>query len=147
MLMAEPGLKLSFPGSSASKEFACNAGDPSSIQGSGRSAGKGIGYPLQYSWASLVTQLVKYPPPMQETWVQSLAWEDSPGEGNSYPLQDSREQLPIPGFWPREFHGVAKSWTQLSYLFRRRQWHPTLVLLPGKSHGRRSLMGCSPWGR
>ena len=46
----------------------------------------------------------------------------SPGEGNSYPLQDSREQLPIPGFWPREFHelivhGVAKSWTQLSYLF------------------------------
>ena len=32
-------------------------------------------------------------------------------------------------------------------LIRRRQWHPTPVLLPGKSHGRRSLVGCSPWGR
>ena len=32
-------------------------------------------------------------------------------------------------------------------LSRRRQWHPTPVLLPGKSHGRRSLVGCSPWGR
>ena len=82
---------LDFPDSSAGKECTCNAGDPGSIPGLGRSPGKGIGYPLQYSWASLVTQLVKYPPPMQETWVQSLACEDSPGEGNSYPLQDSRE--------------------------------------------------------
>ena len=46
------------------------------MPGSGRSAGKGIRYPLQYSWASLVTQVVKYLPAMQETWVQSLAWED-----------------------------------------------------------------------
>ena len=58
-----------FPGSSVGKESACNAGDPSSIPGSGRSAGKGIGYPLQYSWASLVAQLIKNPPAMQETWV------------------------------------------------------------------------------
>ena len=46
------------------------------ITGSGRSAGGGIGYPLWYSWALLVVQLVKNPPAMQETWVQSLGWED-----------------------------------------------------------------------
>ena len=62
---------LGFPDSSAGKESACNAGDPSSIPGSGRSPGKGIGYPLQYSWASLVAQMVKNPPAVQETWVQS----------------------------------------------------------------------------
>ena len=67
---------LGFPDSSVGKESACNAGDPSSIPGSGRSAGEGIGYPLQYSWASLVAQLVKNPPAMQEIWVQSLGWED-----------------------------------------------------------------------
>ena len=60
---------MSFPGSSAGKESACNAGDPSSIPGSGRSAGERIGYPLQDSWASLVAQLVKNPPAMWETWV------------------------------------------------------------------------------
>ena len=44
---------------------------------------------------------------------------------------------------------VAKSWTQLSdfHFLLRKQWHPTPVLLPGKSHGWRSLVGCSPWGR
>ena len=46
-----------------------------SIPGSGRSAEEGVGYPLQYSWASLVAQLVKNPPAMWETWVQSLGWE------------------------------------------------------------------------
>ena len=58
-----------FRGSSAGKESVCNAGDPSLIPGSGRSPGEGIGYPLQYSWASLVAQMVKNPPAMQETWV------------------------------------------------------------------------------
>ena len=58
-----------FPDSSVGKESTCNAGDPGSIPGSGRSPGEGIGYPLQYSWASLVAQLVKNPPAMQETWV------------------------------------------------------------------------------
>ena len=57
------------PGSSAGKESSCIAGDPGSIPGSGRSPGEGIGYPLQYSWASLVTQMVKNPPAMQEAWV------------------------------------------------------------------------------
>ena len=55
--------------SSVGKESNCNTGDPGSIPGSGRSPGEGIGYPLQYSWASLVAQLVKNPPAIQETWV------------------------------------------------------------------------------
>ena len=65
---------------SAGKESACNAGDSSSISGSGRSPREGIGYPLQYSWASLVAQMVKNPPALQETWVRSLGWEDPPLE-------------------------------------------------------------------
>ena len=56
-----------FLGSSAGKESACHAGDPSSIAGSERSLVKGIGYPLQYSWASLVVQRVNNSPAMQET--------------------------------------------------------------------------------
>ena len=67
---------MGFPGSSAGKESACNAGDSSLIPGSGRSAGEGIGYPLQCSWASLVAQLVKNPPAKEEIWVQILGWED-----------------------------------------------------------------------
>ena len=46
------------------------------IPGSARSAGEGIGYPLQYSWASFMAQVVKSPPAMQESWVLSLGWED-----------------------------------------------------------------------
>ena len=55
--------------SSVGKESACDAGDPGSISGSGRSAGEGIGYPLQYSWASLVAQRVGNLQAMLETWV------------------------------------------------------------------------------
>ena len=77
---------VGFPGSSAGKESACDTGNPGSISESGRSPGEGVGYPLQYSWASLVAQLVKNLPAMWETWVQSLSWEDSPGEGKGYPL-------------------------------------------------------------
>ena len=69
-------LLVGFPDGSAGKESPCNTGDPSLIPGSGRSTGEGIGYPLQYSWASLVAQLVKNPPAMWETWVQSLGWEE-----------------------------------------------------------------------
>ena len=60
---------MDFPGSSAGQESTCNAGEPSSVPGSGRLPGEGVGYPLQYSWASLVAQAVKNPPAMQETWV------------------------------------------------------------------------------
>ena len=55
--------------SSVGKESACNAGEPGSIPGLGSSPGEGIGYLHQYSWASLVAQLVKNPPAMLETWV------------------------------------------------------------------------------
>ena len=58
-----------FPGSSAGKESACNAGDSGSIPGSGSSPGEGIGYPLQNSWVSLVAQMAKNPPAMRKTWV------------------------------------------------------------------------------
>ena len=70
------------------------------IPGSGRSAGEGMGYPLQYSWASLVAQLVKNLPVMRETWVRSLGWKD--------PLEKGR--LPAPLFWPGEFHGLYTPW-------------------------------------
>ena len=62
--------------SSVGEESACNAGDPGLIPGSWRSPRKGIGDPLQYSWASLMVQLVRNPPATWEAWVQSLGWED-----------------------------------------------------------------------
>ena len=72
-----------FPGSLVGKESTCNAGDPSLTPGSGRSAGEGIGHPLQYSWTSLVAQLVKNLPAMWETWVRSLSWEDPLEKGKA----------------------------------------------------------------
>ena len=74
-----------FPHSSVGKESACDSGDPSSIPGLGRSVGEGIGYPLQYSWASLVAQLVKNLPAMWETWFNPWV-ERSPGKGKGYPF-------------------------------------------------------------
>jgi len=99
-----------FPDSSVGKESACNAGDPHSIPGSGRSAEEGIGYPLRYCWASLVAQLIKNPPAMQETWVQSLGWEDPLEKGKGYPLQYSGLENSMNCI----VHGVAKSQTRLS---------------------------------
>ena len=88
---------MGFPDSSVGKESTYNARDPGLIPGPGRSAGEGIGYSLQYSWASLVTQLVKNPPAVQETWsdpwVGKIPWR--------------RERLPTLVFWPREFHGQS----------------------------------------
>ena len=73
----------SFLDSSVDKESACNAGHPGSIPGLGRSAGEGIGYPLQYSWVSLVAQLVKNEPAVWETCVRSLGWEDPLEKGKA----------------------------------------------------------------
>ena len=146
---------LGFPDSSVGKESTRNAGDPGSIPGLERSTVEGIGYPLQYSWASLVAQLVKNLLAMQETWVQSRGWED--------PWR--RERLPTPVFWPGEFHGLYSPWgckelniterLSLSYFPRfdhwvrkicwRREWLPTPVEFPGEFHGQRSLVGYSPW--
>ena len=69
--------------SSVGKESTCNERDPNSIPEWGRSTGEGIGYPLQYSWASLVAQLVKNPSAMWETWVRSLGWEDTLQKGKA----------------------------------------------------------------
>ena len=79
-------LSSSFPGSSAGKESACSAGDPSSVPGSGRSAGEGIGYPLQYFWVSLAAQLLNNLPAMWETWILFLGWVDPLEKGKAiYP--------------------------------------------------------------
>ena len=74
---------MGFPDSSVGKESTCNAGDPGLIPGLRRSAGESIGYPLQYSWASLVAQVVKNLPAMWETWVQSLGWKDPLEKGKA----------------------------------------------------------------
>ena len=102
---------MGLPGCSAGKESSCDAGDPSLIPELGSYPGIMIGYPLQYSWASLMAQKVKTTPAMQETWVQSLSWE----------VPWRRAWEPTPVFLPGEFHGqrslvhgVAKSRTGLS---------------------------------
>ena len=87
--------------SSVGKESLCNAGDPVSIPGLGRSDGEGTGYPLQCSWASLVAQLVKSPPAMEKPWVRSLGWEDIPWR---------KERLPTQVILPEEFHGLYSPW-------------------------------------
>ena len=74
---------MGFSDSSVGKESACNAREPGSTPGSRRTPGEGIGYPLQYSWASLVAQLVKDPPAVREAWVQSLGWEDPLEKGKA----------------------------------------------------------------
>ena len=91
-----------FPNSSLDKEPTCSAEDPSLIPRSGRYPEEGIGNPLQYSWASLVAQLVKNLPAMQR-----------PGEDVGK-IPQRREKLPTPVLWPGEFHGVTTSQTQLS---------------------------------
>ena len=101
---------MSFPHSSVGKESACNAGGPGLIPGLGRSAGEGIGYPLQYSWASLVAQPVKNPPAMWETWVRSLGQEGPLEKGKATPSSILAWRMP----WSVIVHGVTKSRTQMS---------------------------------
>ena len=88
-----------FPGSLVGKESACNAGDPGSVPGSGRSSGEGVGYPLQYSYASLWLSWYRICPqcgrPGFYPWVGKISWR--------------REWLPPPRFWPGEFHGLGAS--------------------------------------
>ena len=80
------------------------------IPGSGISPGEGIGYPLQYSWASLMTQTVKNPPAVRETWVQSLDWEDPLEEGKATHSSILAWRLPTDRVaWQATVHGVTKS--------------------------------------
>ena len=127
---SRPQIKdMGFPGSSAGKKKKKkNAGDPSSILGSGRSAREGIGYLLQYSWASLVAQLVRIHLPCRtpgfNPWVGKIPWR--------------REWLPTPVFWPGEFHGLYSPWgrkelntsEQLSLHFKDCFWTISVYTIP-----------------
>ena len=113
---------LGFPDSSVGKESACNAEDPGLIPGSGRSPGDGIGYPLQYSWASLVAQLVKNPSAMRETWVWSLVWEEPLEKGKATHSSILAWRIP----WTT-VHGVEKSWTRPSDFHLHCWWECKLV--------------------
>ena len=95
-----------FPDSSDGKESTCNAGDPGSSPGSGTPPGEGIGYPLQYSWASLVAQLVKNLPETWETQVRTLGWEDPLEKGKA-----THSSIPA---WTIPWTVHAKSQTRLS---------------------------------
>ena len=106
---------LGLPWCSIDRESACNAGDPGSIPGSGRSSGRGHGNTLQYSWASLVAQIIKNLPAMQESCVQSLGWEDPLEEGMATHSSTLAQRIPKDrGAWQAKIHRVTKSQTQLS---------------------------------
>ena len=138
-----------FPHSSVGKESACNAGDRGWIPGSGRPTEEGIGYPLQYTWSSLVAQ------------KESAGKAGDPGlilELGGIPWR--RERLSTPVFQPGKFHGLYSPWghkesdtsERLSLSLSivkipwRRKWQPNPVLFSGKYHGQRSLTGYSSWG-
>ena len=108
-------LEKGFPDSSVGEESACCAGNPSSISGSGRSPGEEIGYPLQYSWASLVAQMAKNPPAMGETWVQSLGHKDPLEKEMATHTSVLAWRIPIARrTWQAMVHRVAKSQTRLN---------------------------------
>ena len=84
------------------KESACNARDPGSTPGLGRSSGEWIGYPLQYSLASLVAQLVMNLPAIWESWVQSLGWEDPLEKGKATHSSILAWRIPWTSPWGRK---------------------------------------------
>ena len=88
------------PDSSVGKESACNVGDPGLIPGLERSAGEGMGYPRQYSWASLWFSWwrihLQCGRPGLNPWIGKIPWR--------------RERLSTPVFWPGEFHGLYSRW-------------------------------------
>ena len=162
----------SFPGNSGGKESACNVGDPGLIPGSGRSPGEGNGYQLGYSclensmdgrsWWPTVHRVAK-----NQTWLSEfhLVTEQqqqnkdlSQVRGMTVKKMKIVKRFLSMGLGLRKVCGLpTDAGTYLLVFvvcennhkygdFWRRQWHPTPVLLPGKSHGWRSLVGCSPWG-
>ena len=142
----------SFPGSSAGKESACNAGQPTWVPGWGRSPGEGIGSPLQYSWASLVAQLVENLPAMLEAWVGKIP----AGGGHGNPLQYSCLEKPHgQRAWWAAVHEVTKGWTRRAT--KHSTAHGTCPTNQNRhwslsSEYRRSLtnqnrLDCRNWGR
>ena len=103
-------IERGFPDSSIGKESVYNAGDHGSIPGSGGSTGEGIGYPLKYSWASLVAQLVKKSTCNAEDLGLIPGLGRAPGEEKVYPLQYSGLENAMECI----VHGIAKSRTRLS---------------------------------
>ena len=98
-----------FPNNSTDKESAYTARDPNLIPGLERSPGEGIGYSLQFSWASLVAQMAKNPPAMPESWVQSLGWEDPPEKGMATHSSILAWRIPKDrGAWRATVHRVSK---------------------------------------
>ena len=148
---------MGFPESIVGKEFTCNAGDPGSIPGSGRSSGERLGNPFQYSWASLVAQLVKNLHTMWETCVWSLDWEDSPGEGKGstpifpegeYPLQYSglENSMDCISPWVCKESGTTK-WLSFSHV-NGLAGFPSIGSYSFPSHGSEAVLsvesqGCS----
>ena len=104
---------MGFPDSSVGTQSACDAGDPGLIPRLGRSAGEGIGYPLQYIWVSLVSQLVKNLIAMWETSVWSLSWADHLEKGTATHFSVLAWRIP----WTVIVQGVAKNQTWLSNLW------------------------------
>ena len=104
---------MGFFGSSAGKESACNAGDPVSIPGSGRFAGEGIGYLLQYSWASLMAQPVKNLPAIWESWAQYLGREDLLKKGMATHSSIRAWRIPWTIPWG---HRVRRNWATTTFI-------------------------------
>ena len=107
---------------SVGKESTCSEGDPSSIPWLGRSAGEGMGYTLQHTWASLVAQLVKNPPAMQETWVQSLGWEDPLEKEKATHSSILAWRIP----WTVLSMGsqrVGHNWATFTFIFIFKRWY------------------------
>jgi len=125
----------------------CNAGDPGSIPGSGRSTGEGIGYPLQYSWASLVAQLVKNPPAMRETWVWSLGWEDPLEKGKATHTSILAWRIP----WTLQSMGsqrVRQDWMTFTFTFFQYELVSPEGTQEGKNtcHQTAATPHVEPWG-
>ena len=126
---------MGFPDGSVGKDSACNAGDPGSIPGSGRSTGEGKGYPLQYSWASLVAQLVKNPPARWETPVQSLGWEDPLEKGMATHFSILAWRI-LWTVWSMGLQRVRHGWVTFTFHFQGLQ-----VILWAISH----QLSCRDW--
>ena len=111
---------MGFPGSSAGKVSACNAGDSSLTPGSGRSAGEGMGCPLHCSWASLVAQLVNNPPAMRETSVWSMGWKDPLEKGMTTHPSILAWRIPwtIPSMGSQR---VGHDWVTFTFTYQHRQ--------------------------
>ena len=137
-----------FPGGSAGEESACNAGNPSSVVELGRSPGEGISYPLPYSWASLVAQLVKNPPAMRETWVRSLGWEDPLEEGKATHSNILTEEFPgLYSPWGHKELDTTKQLSLSSHIvsinFFFLEWECLKCLLLAKFRCAMNIMNCS----